>query len=231
MRKIYFGIIIYNILLITFVFYTIFFANNDIKMNYLKDVSGKGEEEGIEVLSDYQIAIEYVESQVEKDVILYSKPAAGELVYENQMVTLYVSKGYFSEKYRKLENMMYDDCKEYLESLTKNYKIEVVITYEKNNKHLDGLIYKQNTLDEYIDMFDTIELIVISNPKSIYDTNFTGWYYKDVIKYAEENSINVEFEYISILFPKDYVVGQSVLEGTEVLKNSNPIIIYLAKEN
>ena len=134
MKKIYFGIIIYNILLITFVFYTIFFANNDIKMNYLKDVSGKGEEEGIEVLSDYQIAVEYVESQVKKDVILYSKPSAGELVYENQMVTLYISKGYLSEKYRKLENMMYDDCKEYLESLTKNYKIEVVITYEKNNK-------------------------------------------------------------------------------------------------
>ena len=125
----------------------------------------------------------------------------------------------------------YDDCEEYLKSLIEEYKIEVVITYEKNNKHLDGLIYKQKTLDEYIDLFDTIELVVISNPKSIIIADFTGWHYKDVIKYAGENSINIHFEYITILFPKDYVVGQSVLAGTKVLKNSNPITIYLAKEN
>ncbi len=231
MRKIYLGIIIYNVLLIVLVFYTIFFANNDIKMNYLKDVSGKKEEEGIELLSDYQIALEYVESPKQKNTILYSKPSAGELVYENQMVTLYVSKGYLTEKYRNLENMMYDDCEEYLASLIEKYKIEVVITYEKNNKHLDGLIYKQKTLDEYIDLNDVIELVVISNPKSIIITDFTGWHYKDVIKYAEENSINIYFEYISILFPIDYVVGQSVPAGMEVLKNSNPITIYLAKEN
>ena len=221
----------YHILLIVLVFYTIFFANNDIKMNYLKDVSSKSEDEGILLLSDYQIAIEYVESQMQKDIILYSKPAAGELVYENQMITLYVSKGYMMEKYRNLENMLYDEAIEYLESLIKEYKIEVVITYEKNNKHLDGLIYKQKMIDEYIDMFDTIELVVISNPKSISIKDFTGWHYKDVINYAKENSINVSFEYIPILFPKDYVVGQSVLAGTEVLKNSNPITIYLAKEN
>ena len=231
MRRIYLGIIIYNVLLIVLVFYTIFFANNDIKMNYLKDVSGKSEEEGIEILSDYQIALEYIESQKEKNVILYSKPSAGELVYENQMVTLYVSKGYLSEKYRNLENMMYEDCWEYLQSLIEKYKIEVVITYERNNKHLDGLIYKQKMLDEYIDLNDVIELVVISNPKSIIITDFTGWHYKDVIKYAEENSVNVYFEYITILFPKDYVVGQSVLAGTKVLKNSNPITVYLAKEN
>ena len=229
--KIYLAVITYNILLIVLVFYTIFFANNDIKMNYLKDVSGKSEEEGILLLSDYQIAIEYVESQMQKDMILYSKPSAGELVYENQMITLYVSKGYMMERYRNLENMLYDETVEYLESLIKEYKIEVVITYEKNNKHLDGIIYKQKMIDEYVDMFDTIELIVITNPKSVIIKDFIGWHYKDVINYAKENSINVSFEYIPILFPKDYVVGQSVSAGTEVLKDSNPITIYLAKEN
>ena len=229
--RIYLGIIIYNVLLIVLVFYTIFFANNDIKMNYLKDVSGKSEEEAIVLLSDYQIALEYVESELNKNIILYSKPASGELVYENQMITLYVSKGYLTEKYRNLENMMYVDCKEYLESLIKKYKLEVVITYEKNNKHLDGLIYKQKTKDQYIDLNDTLELVVISNPKSVIIVDFIGWHYKDVLKYTEENSVNVVFEYIPILFPKDYVVGQSVIAGTDVLKNSNPITIYLAKEN
>ena len=122
--RIYLGIIIYNVLLTVLVFYTIFFANNDIKMNYLKDVSGKSEEEGIMLLSDYQIALEYVESELDKNVILYSKPDSGELVYENQMITLYISKGYLTEKYRNLENMMYADCNEYLESLIKTFKID-----------------------------------------------------------------------------------------------------------
>lgn len=229
--RLYLGIIIYNILLIISVFYVIFFANNDIKMNYLKDVTGKTLDEGILLLADYQIALEYIESETKKNVILYSKPAAGQLVYENQMITLYVSKGYLPERYRNLENMLYEDCEEYLESLIKKYKIEVIITYEKNNKHLDGLIYKQKMIDEYIDLNDRIELIVISNPKSVAIPDFIGWHYRDVINYAKENSVNVSFEYIPILFPKDYVVGQSVTANTYVLKNSNPIIIYLAKEN
>ena len=127
--------------------------------------------------------------------------------------------------------MLFDDCEEYIELLVKKYKIEVIITYEKNNKHLDGLIYKQITKDQYLDLNDTLELIVISNPKSVNISDFIGWHYKDVLRYALENNINVSFEYIPILFPKDYVVGQSVVAGTKVLKNSNPIIIYLAKEN
>jgi hypothetical protein len=34
-----------------------------------------------------------------------------------------------------------------------------------------------------------------------------------------------------ILYPANYAVGQSVVAGSMVLKNSNPITIYLAKEN
>ena len=46
-----------------------------------------------------------------------------------------------------------------------------------------------------------------------------------------ENDINIEFVYIEVLYPVDFAVGQSVKPHTEVLKNSNPITVYLAKEN
>ena len=78
---------------------------------------------------------------------------------------------------------------------------------------------------------DVLELVVISNPKTVKIPDFTGWYYKDLIKYSNENNINITFEYVMILYPANYAVGQSVEAGSMVLKNSNPITIYLAKEN
>ena len=108
------------------------------------------------------------------------------------------------------------------------YDIKIKVYYEQE---IDGLIYAQLTDDDFIDRGETLELVVISNPKAIKIPSFIGWYYKDVLNYSRENNINVYFEYIEILYPKDYVVGQSVNAGSLVLKNSNPITIYLAKEN
>jgi beta-lactam-binding protein with PASTA domain len=200
-------------------------------MNYLKDVSGLSEEEGILLLSDYEVAVEYVESDKEKSTILYSKPQPGELVYENQMITLYVSKGYYLDRYMNLENLIYDDMKDYLEELINDYHVEVVITYKKDNHLLDGLIYNQITKDEFIEEKDVLELVVISNPKTVKIPDFTGWHYKDLLKYSKDNNINFTFEYVMILYPANCAVGQSVEAGSMVLKNSNPITIYLAKEN
>ena len=58
-----------------------------------------------------------------------------------------------------------------------------------------------------------------------------GWHYSEVVKYCSENQISLEFLYVEIPYPVDFVVGQSIKPHTEVLKNSNPIIVYLAKEN
>ena len=71
------SILVYNLLLWAVLFYVVFFSNTDIKMNYLKDVSGLSEEDGILLLSDYEVAIEYVESDKEKSTILYSIPNQG----------------------------------------------------------------------------------------------------------------------------------------------------------
>ena len=225
------SILVNNLLLWAGLFYVVFFSNTDIKMNYLKDVSGLSEEEGILLLSDYEVAIEYIESDKEKSTIIYSKPQPGELVYENQTITLYLSKGYYLYRYKNLENLIYDDTKDYLAKLINDYQVEVVITYKKDNYLLDGLIYNQITKDEFIEEKDVLELVVISNPKTVKIPDFTGWHYKDLIKYSNDNNINFTFEYVMILYPANYAVGQSVEAGSMVLKNSNPITIYLAKEN
>ena len=94
---------------------------------------------------------------------------------------------------------------------------------------VDGLIYKQIIDDDFIDRNDKLELVVIKNERKIILPSFIGWYYKDVIEYANKHSLIILFEYVDFLYQEDYVVGQSVDSGIEVLKNSSPIIIYLAK--
>jgi hypothetical protein len=62
-------------------------------------------------------------------------------------------------------------------------------------------------------------------------STFTPALANEIIDYANKNSLKIEFEYVIIPYKEDYAVGQSVASGTIVLKNSNPIIIYLSKEN
>ena len=107
--RIFLCFVVYNILLLTLFLYTYFFSSSDIQVRYLKDVSGLNEEEAINLLKDYEITIEYVESDKKRKTVVYTKPYALELVYDNQMITLYVSKGFLTEKYRILENKIYDN--------------------------------------------------------------------------------------------------------------------------
>ena len=143
---------------------------------------------------------------------------------------LYISKGYLREKYQNIENTLYEDNKEYLNNLVKNYKIELTVTYKKDKTMLDGLISNQNTLDRYVDFGEQLEIVVISNPKTVVLPDFIGKNYIEVLKFAQENDLNIIVEFIPILYLNNHVVGQSVLPGEEILKNSNPIIIYLSKE-
>ena len=228
--RIFFIIIVYNVLLLSFLLYTYFFSSTDVKISYLKDVTGFTEEQALEVLIDYEITLEYVESTKAKETVLYSSPSAGELVYEKQMVTLYVSKGYLRDRYLNIENTLYEENVEYLNELVRDYKIELVITYKKDNLMLDGLIYQQFSDDDFIDIGETVELVVISNPKTIKIPDFIGWSYIELLKYCQQNELNIIIEYIPILYLRNHVVGQSVSAGEEVLKNSNPIVIYLSKE-
>ena len=101
---------------------------------------------------------------------------------------------------------------------------------KKDNLMLDGLIYKQFSDDDFIDIGETVELVVISNPKTIKIPDFIGWSYIELLKYCQQNELNIIIEYIPILYLRNHVVGQSVSAGEEVLKNSNPIVIYLSKE-
>ena len=228
MRK-YLILLVYNLCLILLLFYTFFLSGKEIRMQYLADVKGKSVEEGISLLKNYEIAIDYVESDTKKDKILYTSPRANELVYDNQLVTIYVAKE-SKIRFKNLEKQFISDCKNYLDEIKKNYNLIVSITYLENNDFPDGLIYKQKTIDEIIDQNDVLELVVISNKKTVKVPDFIGWHSKDVLKFLNDNKLNGEFIYIEILFPNDCVVGQSVMSGVEIYKNST-IVIYLAKES
>lgn len=228
--RIFLCFLLYNLLLLSLFLYTYFFSSSEIKIQYLKDVSGLNEEEALDVLKDYEITIEYVESKKNKDEVLYTKPYAMEMVYEKQMITLYVSKGYQNEKYQILENKIFKDEKEYLDKLVSEHKIELIVNYVTNTKMLDGLIYKQVTKNQYISEGDTLELYVVSNPKFIILPDFTGWNYIELLRFSYENDINIHIVFLPILYPSNHVISQSVLPGEAMLKNSNPITIYLSKE-
>lgn len=200
-------------------------------MYLLKDVGGYHYEDGLTILNNFEISIEYLDSEEEKDVILYTIPSAGNVVYEGQMVKVFVSKGYNSLVYDNLVNELYSSKKEYLLNLVDKYQIKLEIIYKKDNFIVDNLIYKVELEDEFIDKGDTVILTIISNLKTVIIPDFMGWPYYEVIKYASENQININYMYIEVLYPSDFIVGQSVKPYTEILKNSNPITVYLAKEN
>ena len=229
--KFYIGIVIYNIILLLAVIYLFNFASNDFKMSYLKDVSGLKLDSGLEYLSDYEINVLYVESEKDEAIILYSQPKANSLVYEKQSITLYVSSGYNPEKYESIKNKMYEDSVEYLESIKKTYNLNIIINYKEDRYLPDGLIYDFQTDSDVIINNDTVYITVIKNTKYIIIPDFYGWYYKDVLNYAKNNEIKIDIIYTDLFYTPDFVIGQSVKEGTKVLKNSNPIIIYVAKRS
>ena len=206
-------------------------SDDGIKMLSLKDVSGYYYEDGLTILSDFEITIEYTESEIEKDTILYTLPNAGEIVYIGQMVKIYVSRGYRSLTYENLLNELYSNKKDYLLDLVDKYEIKLEVNYKDDNILVDGLIYNVEMKDFYVDKYDSIVLTVINNPKTVILPDFMGWYYVDVLNYAIKNQIKVEFIYIPIMYITDFVVGQSVKPNTTVLKNNGSIIVYLAKEN
>ena len=212
-----------------FVFYTVNIGKKDVQMEYLPNVLNLNIDEGLELLDDFEVNVLYIESKKDKDFIVSSDPKPNSLVYENQVITLYISAGNNIKRYDNLENQMYEDSLDYINFLIKKHEINVIISYINDLYMVDGLIYRQISEDEFIDRHDKLELVVVKNERKIVLPSFIGWYYKDVIKYANKNSLIILFEYIDFLYQEDYVVGQSIDSGTEVLKNSSPIIIYLAK--
>jgi len=228
MRLVIFLIFV-NIVLMLFVFYTVNIGKKDVQMEYLPNVLNLNIDEGLELLDDFEVNVLYIESKKDKDFIVSSDPKPNSLVYENQVITLYISAGNNIKRYDNLENQMYEDSLDYINFLIKKHEINVIISYINDLYMVDGLIYRQISEDEFIDRHDKLELVVVKNERKIVLPSFIGWYYKDVIKYANKNSLIILFEYIDFLYQEDYVVGQSIDSGTEVLKNSSPIIIYLAK--
>lgn len=219
-----------NILLIFYVFYVVNIAGTNINMGYLPNIYNFELEDGISRLANYEVSVSYIDSYLEKDTIIYTEPKANSIVYEKQMITLFVSKGENNIKYKNLENEMFVDHIDYINNLRNSYNINVIITYKEDSNLLDGLIYEQITDDNYIDVGDTLEIIIGKNNQTIILPSFIGWHYQDVILFTNANDIRIEIEYIEFYFQEDYVISQSVSGGTLVMKNGNPIIIYLAKK-
>lgn len=230
MKKSILVLLFFNVILVFCVFYIINISGTNIQMEYLPNIYNLKLDEGFLRLEDYEISVSYIDSNLEKDTIVYTFPKANSIVYEKQIITLYVSKGDSNIRYRNLENQMYEDCKEYINEIKLSYNLNIVLTYKEDKSLLDGLIYEQITDDVYIDTGETVEFVVGKNIRTIILPSFVGWHYKDVINYANLNDLRIEIEYIEFFYQEDYVVGQSVSDGTEVLKNGNPIIIYLAKK-
>lgn len=229
MRK-YFVLFIYNFLLIALVFYIYFISSNNVKMYNVPDLSNLKDTVGIELLKDFDIAIEYVESDVNKDTILYTFPKANQLIFKDQRIIIYVSSGN-KAKYKNLTNQIYVDCQDYLNKIKEEYSLKIVTKYIEDSKYPNGLIIKQITPNKYLNSGDLVELVIIKNENTVKIPNFFGWKDIDVVKYCNENKINVELEYIEFLFEANCVVAQSVKEKELVIKQGNPIIIYLAKES
>ena len=167
LMKIFIGVICYNVILLLFVFFTLSSSNDQIKMSNLKDLSGYSLNDGLDHLANFNVDIMYVESNEEEHIILYSSPQANSLVYDNQLIVLYVSSGSVNVEYKPIKNRMYKEYISYIDMLRNEYNIEVVIDYI-NSKYLpDGLIYEFKTLDEKINYNDTVYITIVKNEKYV----------------------------------------------------------------
>lgn len=228
--KWFFGIVIVNILLVSYVIFTIKFSYVSVLKEPLENVINYNLNDAITKLGQHEIEIKYVESNEAKDVIIKTTPQPNEYVKKDERIILYVSKGYISEKYPNIINLPYESIKEKLDKLVNKYELQLKINYIEDKNLPDGLIVSFSKVDEIIKKNDIIELTIIKNNKYVVLPDFYGWYYEDVLNFLNQNDLKAIFVYkVSLSYP-DYVIGQSIKPYEEVLKNSDGLIIYLAKE-
>ncbi len=202
------------------------FFNEEINTEYLKDLTNYKIDDIKKEYNDYQISIIYIDSNEEKDTILYTNPSANKLISEGQKIELFVSSGITSNTYKNLTNKYYEDNLIYIEWLIQN-EVEVIIENQISNDYPDGTIIKQSSYGE-IKANEKFIITVNYNEALIEIPNLINKTEDYVINYFKETKIEIIFIYNSVNNTKNLVYYQSIKPNSLVLNTNTKLYIYIA---
>lgn len=226
MKKII-GIIIFNLLLISYVLITVVLTP-DVKKSRLVNLEGFKLNEGLQALDNYEVLVLYTESAKPYDTILRTEPQANSFIDSKTVVRLYVSLGNVSEAYPHYLNLCYDEIKDELMALKEKYALRVEINYICDELKPDGLIVDYQIPSKYINNNDLISLTVIRNIYNVKVPSFVGISTEEALLLARKIGLQLEFINKSSLMPKGCIIGQSVKANEEV-KKKTLIVLYVAE--
>lgn len=209
-----------------FVFSPTFYQKNIVE---IPDIINHNIDYAIEEIKSNNLNLEiiYLDSSIEKDLVVETKPQKGQLVKEGSKVVLTISNGLLSKRMIDVSNQYFDDVKEQLESL----QVEITKVEIEDEQLPNEYIKKQfPKVNEIIAPGEEVILFITKKVSYFVVPNMMYWSQKEVENYCLERKINVLFEYsYNATTEKGKVFKQSIPKDTEIIINSqNCLIITLS---
>lgn len=218
MKKIIIICILVNVIICSFIGYFLLFQkDNEVKR--MIDVTNLTKEKSEYLLNEYELEFIEINSENEKNTVVYTIPKVNELTQKNQLIKIYISSGSVDEYYENLVNQYYEEKLDYIEYL-ENKKINVIIEKQISDNYPDGLIISQST-NGILKQNDTI-ILVVNYCEPLYSIpNFIGKTEDEVLEYLSNNDFNIviiyeEFNTDNKVFKQSIEPNSLVLKGTMV---------------
>lgn len=221
MKKIVVVCICINIIIFCSITYFLFLKPSDDTKKMI-DVSHLDKKDVITKLSGYEVEFIEINSNLKKDVVVYTIPKCNELITENQKIKVYLSNGIIDIYYDDLINKHYEDYINYLNDLEENNNVNIIIEKQINDNFPDGVIISQSS-NGIIKENDTFTIIVNYNNPLILIPDLTGKTETEVIYLFKKYNI-------ILLFVYDELNGDNKVYKQSIQKNSlvlNGTILYV----
>ncbi len=223
MKKVIFVCVIINFILISIFSFILFFNKNEVFK--MIDVTSLTKEETIDKLEDFNIEFIEIDSNLEKNTVVYTDPMKDEFIQKNQILKIYISNGKKENNYDNLVNKYYDDVVDYLNYLEKEQKVKVIIKKQLSDNYPDGVILSQSSNGKILEN-DTFTILINYNNPLILVPNLIGKTEEEVIEIFIEIDLNILFIYEQI-DGSNKVYNQSISPNSLVL-NGTILYVYIS---
>lgn len=225
MKKIVFICILINISIFSVFSYYLFFRSNDNELIYMIDVINLEKQEVSNLLDDYELEFIYIDSNKEKDSVVYTSPKVNEITQKGQKISIYLSTGEEKIYYDNLVNKYYEANVEYLEFLENEYNINVIIENQLSDDYPNGVIVYQST-NGIINKNDTFIITVNYNNSLILIPNLIGKTENEVISIFKDEDIILHFIYDNN--SKEKLVYKQSIEPNSLVIKGTILYIYIS---
>ncbi|MFI3251680.1 MAG: hypothetical protein R3Y60_00930 [bacterium] len=224
MKKIIILCVGINLIIYCIFGYFLLFKQNNNEVINMVNLENLSKQEVIDSIEYYELEFIYLESEQEKDIVLYTSPAKNELTQVGQKIKVYISSGMISMYYKNLINTYYEDNVEYFNEL-ELYGVSVIVEKQLDDNYPDGVIVYQS-LNDVVSSSDTFKIIVNYNNPLILVPNLIGKNENEVLLLFEKYDIEIQFIYTKKDGSK-LVFDQSISPNTLIISGS-VLYVYIS---